>query len=490
VAAKEQGIVTRYRIGQPIGSGGMAEVLEAWRTMPNGEERPMAIKRLLPEHGSDPDALMRFEREAQICLKLSCEHPNLVSVYDFDRTDEGALYMVMERVDGISLDRLLTAAPLAVPLVRAILRAIARALAYVHDHGVMHRDISPRNVLVARDGVVKLLDFGLARWLDAPRSNFGFKGTPAYASPEAFHRSAELDASSDLYSMAAVGYHLLTGKPPFGFGAAMHINRRMAAWDIAPLPDDVPNEFGDALMGLLQPYEQRRIKTAPEFLDALGEPCASTEALASLVEHTLASEQGAVIEARSLFSGKERLVPATHERATPARKEPARPARRARTMLALALMGLVGFMVCGYVLMDRAPASISQILTWEDNNPVVPSSPDSIPEPQQPEQAPEPERPGPDEPVLLVPDRSDAKPRRRSRRSRATARQASNSQDAGAIMDASAPVVEYVESAPVGSRPALVEPPESHGAKAPWQRTRAGEPVSGPAPWIKTAPKE
>jgi serine/threonine protein kinase len=273
------------RIGEPIGYGASAAVCEAWWRLPDGTEQPVAVKRLLPGHRDDPALAARFEREAALCMSITHDHPNLISVYDFRRMPDGELVMIMERVDGLSLDRF---PPLDPPGVRYILREVARALVFVHAHGVLHRDVSPRNILVARDGTIKVLDFGLARWLEAPRSEYGFKGTASYASPEAIH-CMELDPSHDLYSLGAVGYELLTGAPPYGFGDRVQIKQRMTIQDIEPLPDAVPRDLATLIEGLLQPWEERTIRIASQVIDALGEPVAEPQDIARTVARVMES---------------------------------------------------------------------------------------------------------------------------------------------------------------------------------------------------------
>lgn len=345
----------RYRLGPPIGYGGMAVVYEAWRLFPDDSVFPVALKRILPQLSSDPDFAMLMHREARLCMQLS--HPNLVTVHDFDRDEDGQLFLVMERVEGVTVGEATAVEELDYRLLRRIMRDVLRALAYVHDRGVVHRDISPCNILMSTSGEVKLSDFGLARSRDGVRSGFGFKGKAAYASPEAI-QCAPLGPSSDLYSLAAVLYELITGKPPFDYGHVMQINRRMSEWQLAPLPDDVPVDLATLTEGLLR-YDigERAYDSAQAMFDALeahGLPVADDAEMIALVARTR-KETGVIhgtgndasaalpasVEPDAAADGPELHGPG----GTLPIAEP--PLRRARSRRTIWLAAVVSAMVCG-----------------------------------------------------------------------------------------------------------------------------------------------
>jgi serine/threonine-protein kinase len=210
-----------YQLKERLGAGGMGEVYLAEHVL---LRRPCAVKLIRPERAGDPQFLRRFEREVQVTATLS--HPNTVEVFDYGHADDGTFYYVMEYLPGLNLEELVQRhGPLPAPRVIHLLRQVCGALREAHVIGLVHRDIKPSNVLVCERGgvvdVAKLLDFGLVR---APRhAEMGqtltqegtLAGTPAYMSPEQAAGQMDVDARSDLYSLGAVAYFLLTGQPPF-----------------------------------------------------------------------------------------------------------------------------------------------------------------------------------------------------------------------------------------------------------------------------------
>jgi serine/threonine-protein kinase len=210
----------QYRLVAPLGQGGMGEVYLAEHRM---LKRPCAIKLIRPEQAGNPQVLGRFEREVQITAQLS--HWNTVEIYDYGRTDDGTFFYVMEYLPGLSLEELLERhGPLPAERVVHLLRQTCQALREAHARGLIHRDIKPGNVFVAERGgqydVVKLLDFGLVKpvaEIASPRltQEGAISGTPLFMSPEQARGSSEVDARSDIYSLGAVAYNLLTGRPPF-----------------------------------------------------------------------------------------------------------------------------------------------------------------------------------------------------------------------------------------------------------------------------------
>lgn len=201
----------RYRLDEPIGEGGMAVVYRGYDLV---LDRPVAIKVLRGQFAADASFLRRFEREAQAAARLS--HPNIVSVYDVGR-DDGTRYIVMEYVPGRTLKRLiLERAPFPLDEAIHILRQVAAALDYAHQHGLVHRDIKPQNILVDEHGFVKVTDFGIAKGLsDVSLTEAGFgMGTVHYVSPEQA-RGEPATPASDIYSLGVVLYEMLTGRLPF-----------------------------------------------------------------------------------------------------------------------------------------------------------------------------------------------------------------------------------------------------------------------------------
>jgi eukaryotic-like serine/threonine-protein kinase len=210
-----------YEIQSPVGSGGMGEV---YRATQSSLGRQVAIKVLPPEFASDPDRLRRFEQEARSASALN--HPNIIFIYDV--VCEGAnSYIAMEFVDGKTLRDLLEIGPIPIKKSLQIVAQIADGLAKAHAAGIVHRDVKPENVMVTRDGFVKILDFGLAK-LTRPDPEgrvstvAGFNstqvgmvlGTVGYMSPEQV-RGLTADARSDIFSLGATCYEMISGKRAF-----------------------------------------------------------------------------------------------------------------------------------------------------------------------------------------------------------------------------------------------------------------------------------
>jgi hypothetical protein len=209
----------RWKITDLIGAGGMGAV---YRVQHATIGKPMAVKVLHPRLGTKGDWAKRFEREAQVGGKIG--HPNCVAVSDFGTLDDGSFYLVMELLQGESLgDVLDREAPLPWRRALHITRHVLRGLGHAHEHGVVHRDIKPGNIFLARTDddpdFAKILDFGIAKLVGEGGTTITQAGitvgTPAYLSPEqAF--GGELDGRSDLYSLSVVLYEMLTGRTPFG----------------------------------------------------------------------------------------------------------------------------------------------------------------------------------------------------------------------------------------------------------------------------------
>ncbi len=206
-----ENFLAHYRLHEQIGRGGMGTVYRAQDTL---LDRQVAVKVLADELSADPALRDRFVREARIIARMS--HPNLPQIHFVGRS-EGRLFFAMEWIDGESLEALLGRGPVPVASALRLIRQVAIGLQAAHRAGIVHRDIKPSNLMVTRDGVVKILDFGIARSaaFDAGATATGvFLGTPHYASPEQA-RGEKADHRSDVYSTGLVLFALLTGRPPF-----------------------------------------------------------------------------------------------------------------------------------------------------------------------------------------------------------------------------------------------------------------------------------
>lgn len=216
----KQVINDRYEILERIGRGGMADVFLAHDLL---LDRNVAVKVLFPEHAVDPNFVERFRREAQAVAGLN--HPNIVGVYDWGQNGN-TYFMAMEYVQGRTLsDALRRHGPMSPRDAVNVALAISGALAYAHRNNVVHRDIKPANILMANDGGIKVVDFGIARALDAGHDagltqDGAVMGTATYFSPEQA-KGEGLDLRSDLYSLGIVLYELLTGRPPFSGESAL-----------------------------------------------------------------------------------------------------------------------------------------------------------------------------------------------------------------------------------------------------------------------------
>ena len=268
----------RYTLGAKIGEGGMGEVYRAEHAM---LRRPTAIKLLLPAKVS-ASALERFEREVQLTSRLS--HPNTIAIYDYGRTPDGIFYYAMEYLDGLSLESLLASDGVQPSgrVVHILLQA-AGALAEAHGIGLIHRDIKPANIMLCERGgmpdVVKVLDFGLVKNLDAGEGDVALTntnaltGTPLYLAPESIIRPDKIDARIDIYALGAVGYFLITGTPPFtGHNVVEIAGHHLHTTPLSPsarLGRAVPPKLDALLVACLAKDPEARPRDAHALLVAL-----------------------------------------------------------------------------------------------------------------------------------------------------------------------------------------------------------------------------
>ncbi|WP_411279404.1 protein kinase domain-containing protein [Gemmatimonas sp.] len=208
--------IGRYEVRGRVGGGGMGVVHEAYDI---GLERTVALKFLQAQFGADAVAAERFRQEARTVAAL--EHPNICTVHEIGETDDGLLYLVMPLYDGDTVQQRIARGPLPIELALSITVYVLRALAKAHARGIIHRDIKPSNVLFTADGVVKLLDFGIAKLADVTLTGTaaGPIGTLAYMSPEQALGSP-LDHRTDLWSVGVMLYEMLTGQRPYANGVA------------------------------------------------------------------------------------------------------------------------------------------------------------------------------------------------------------------------------------------------------------------------------
>ncbi len=290
------GVLGKYRLDQRLGGGGMAEVFLASTIGAEGFSRRVAIKRVLPGFSDNPAFAGMFVAEAQISSRLV--HPNIVSVLDFDRGQDGGLFLVMELVDGRDLDALVNSGMIPIPVLIFVISEVLRGLGYAHDlptgehmRGVVHRDVSPHNVLLSWEGAVKVSDFGIAKArsaTDATASVF-IKGKPAYMSPEQAN-GQPLDGRSDLFAVGVMMWEMLVGRRLF-MGEDTRATLAAVLFGQIPRPrslrGDIPKDLEKVVMKLLERDMPQRYATAEaavtDLLDCAGAPKNGREALIHLL---------------------------------------------------------------------------------------------------------------------------------------------------------------------------------------------------------------
>ncbi|MBW2380372.1 MAG: serine/threonine protein kinase [Deltaproteobacteria bacterium] len=337
-----------YHLVRRLGVGGMAETFEATRDAAGGFEQRVCLKRVLPAFSDDDEFVARFQREAKLAAQL--RHTNIVGVVDFGEVG-GVHYMTLELVDGVDLRSLLKSSPeekLSPNTVALIGLDLAYALEHAHG-SLVHRDISPSNVLLSRSGETKLADFGIAKAIDnvTATASRSAKGKIPYMSPEHM-RGETVDGRADLFSLGVVLFEAAAGCRPFDGAHDVETMQKILEGDRRSLADaapDVPLPLRDVIERLIEVDRGARTPSATRLIEelaAVAPPPEVRRQLASTVEgqrggrearmHVRAREE----ERDTELSRPPSIAPArTDEEAAPPRKPP-------RTSLALMLAaGLV-----------------------------------------------------------------------------------------------------------------------------------------------------
>jgi tetratricopeptide (TPR) repeat protein len=276
--------IGKYRPIRRLGAGAMGIVYLCSQT---SLERPVAVKVMIAGRHASPEQIRRFRREAWAAAQLA--HPSVLQIYDIG--EDGELnYFVMEYVDGWSLDRLIKSGELTLEQSLRVIHQVALALAAAHGRGIIHRDIKPSNILIDRSGQPKLADFGLAKALrdGADLSGSGdIIGTPQYMAPEqALAVPEELDQRVDIYSLGAVFYEMLTGRPPVDGRNALAVLRQLIDEEPVALRERnpaIPEEVAAVCHRALSKDREARFASAEQFADAVALCLQSAASRAPLV---------------------------------------------------------------------------------------------------------------------------------------------------------------------------------------------------------------
>ncbi len=264
-----------YEVQEMLGRGGMGVVYKAWDRRLN---RSIALKILLAGAYARPGERERFLREAEAMARL--RHPNIVQVYDVG-DQAGRPYFTMEYIEGGNLAQKLSGTPCPARQAAALIATLAQAIQAAHQSGIIHRDLKPANVLLASDGTVKIADFGLAKMLPVPGAveermtqSGMILGTPTYIAPEqARGQVAKVGPTVDIYSLGAILYELLTGRPPFQGPSPMETLLQAAHQEPVPvtrLVPRVPRDLNTICLKCLEKDPAKRFASAGELAEDLG----------------------------------------------------------------------------------------------------------------------------------------------------------------------------------------------------------------------------
>lgn len=270
--------IGRYELLNALGTGGMAQVMVARTVNPGGVSRLVALKRILPKLAEDEVIVKQFLDEAKLGMRLN--HPNLVTIYDFGQAN-GSYFIAMELIAGVDFDHVIywPHGPLPQALVAAVLVQALEGLHHAHDAkaddghamGLVHRDLSPHNLMVGFDGRVKVLDFGVAKMRNARTVTLPgiVKGKPLYMSPE--QATAErIDRRSDLFSMGLILYEALVGSRAFDQHDDTKTMESIVN-DALVRPPGVPNHWWELIEKALQKRPEDRFRTAHDMAQAVRE---------------------------------------------------------------------------------------------------------------------------------------------------------------------------------------------------------------------------
>lgn len=254
-----------YDVESILGSGGMGIVYKARHQKLN---RIVALKMLRAGQFASPSELCRFSQEFQAIAKLNCQH--IVQVHDVGEVD-GRPYFTMEYVEGGSLAERLNGTPQSARQSAEMIATLAEAIGSAHSRGIVHRDLKPANILLSSEGIPKIADFGLARRLeyDPPLTVSGIQlGTPSYMAPEqAIGPSSAIGPAADIYSLGAILYEMLTGRPPFRAESPLETQRQVVHVEPVPptrLNASVPQDLEVICLTCLSKSAQRRYSSAGE----------------------------------------------------------------------------------------------------------------------------------------------------------------------------------------------------------------------------------
>ena len=258
-------IPERYRLLREVGQGGMAIV---YRAVDETLKREVAIKILHQHLAADLESKARLEREAQSVAKL--HHENILEIFDYSGPDSPSSYIVTEFIDGQTLKDFLATQPIAYPEIAALVAVeVGSALAHAHAAGIIHRDVKPENVMIRKDGVLKLMDFGIAQVIDLERMTVTGQllGSPAYMAPELIE-GKPLDFRTDVFAVGIMLYQLATGRLPFAGKNPHEVLRRIVEGKF-PDPRTLNKRVSDRLARMLEHALARRPDDRYASLDRL-----------------------------------------------------------------------------------------------------------------------------------------------------------------------------------------------------------------------------
>ncbi len=377
--------LSHYQILSLLGVGGMGEV---WLARDTQLERQAALKLLPAQFTQDPERLQRFYREARSASALN--HPNILTIYEIGAADE-LHFIATEYIDGVTLRQRLTEGRPSLRETLAIVRQMAEALDTAHQAGIIHRDIKPENVMIRRDGLVKVLDFGLAKLteqkgrrgedeptlpLSSPRPHSPspllstmpglVMGTPRYMSPEQA-RGLKVDARTDVFSLGVVFYEMVTGEPAFAGASTAEVFAALLEKEPPPLRQcapDVPDRLQEIISRMLVKKPEERYESMRAFAAELEQvsllPSGESERLfASASEHDTA---------RNRKETKPQLPPDTRATTTDVQ----RAAVKTASFLSARLVRPGWLAACGLVLMAVA------LLLWLNRRPATLTDKDTI----------------------------------------------------------------------------------------------------------------